>query len=82
VTCKSRSKVDDLEEEQEDSISTFHDGCRYRTFKEDYQINYINTVEETIFISEDRLAAYHKYSTDPTELNDWMHLVHIDCFEV
>ena len=54
--------------------SNFHDGCRYRTFLEDYEVTNRNTEEETIFINKTRLAQYHEYSIDS---GDWMHLVNI-----
>jgi hypothetical protein len=56
----------------------FHDGCRYRTFPEDYQISSRNTDEETIFIDPERLAEYHEYSTDSNNsMSGWLHLKNI-----
>ena len=58
--------------------SNFHDGCRYRTFPEDYEISSQNTDEELIFINPEKLVQYHEYSTDNSDsLSGWMHLKNI-----
>jgi ATP-dependent DNA helicase DinG len=57
----------------------FHDGCRYRTWKEDYEISDPNTPQEAIYICDATLNAYQDYSTEIDRENKtgWMHLLNI-----
>ena len=59
-------------------VTSFHNGCRYRTFPEDYELTSENTDEELIFIKPERLAQYHEYSTDNSDsMTGWLHLKNI-----
>jgi ATP-dependent DNA helicase DinG len=55
----------------------FHNGCRYKTFSEDYSIKNQGTDKEDVFINPTRLEEYRKYSTNSdsnsSKLNSWMH---------
>ena len=55
----------------------FHDGCRYRTYSEDYEVSYPNTDKEDISMSFSRMAEYQVHSTSREGLNGWMHLANI-----
>ncbi len=58
----------------------FHDGCRYRTWEEDYQISDRNGINENIFIPVRTSEAYLRYATviDREKKSGWMHLLNID----
>lgn len=58
----------------------FHNGCRYRTFPEDYEIAFPNTDNEDIFINSVTLSEYQKYSTERGGMDGWMHLENISSF--
>lgn len=55
----------------------FHDGCRYRTYSEDYEVVYPNTDKEDISMSFSREAEYQVHSTLREGLDGWMHLANI-----
>ena len=58
--------------------TSFHSGCRYRTFPEDYEVTSENTDEELIFLKPERTAQYHEYSTDNSDsMTGWLHLKNI-----
>ena len=52
----------------------FHDGCRYRTYSEDYEVAYPNTDKEDVSMSFSRMAEYQVHSTLSEGLDGWMHL--------
>jgi ATP-dependent DNA helicase DinG len=54
-------------------IADFHDGCRYRTFKEDYEKTDPNTDYEDIILKSSRAEQYLKFSTN---LN-WVHMTNV-----
>jgi ATP-dependent DNA helicase DinG len=61
--------------------SKFHNGCRYRTYQEDYSVSNRNTVNETIFIDDSRLDECQKWYKSTAIINtagdigySWMHL--------
>ena len=62
----------------------FHDGCRYRTWEEDYQISDRNGINENIFIPIRTSEAYLRYATliDREKKSGWMHLLNIDAAKV
>ena len=55
----------------------FHDGCRYRTYSEDYEVAYPNTDKEDISMSFSRKAEYQEHSTLRDGLDGWMHLANV-----
>jgi ATP-dependent DNA helicase DinG len=55
----------------------FHDGCRYRTYSEDYEVAYPNTDKEDISMSFSRMAEYQVHSTLRQGLDSWMHLANV-----
>lgn len=70
--CKACSSLRHQEEVD------FHDGCRYRTFPEDYEVASPNTDKENIFINPVTLSDYQEYSTERGGLDGWMHLENIN----
>jgi ATP-dependent DNA helicase DinG len=64
-------------EEGNDEIS-FHDGCRYRTYPEDYEVVFANTDKEDVFMNSTVISEYQKYSTERGGMDGWMHLENID----
>lgn len=65
-----------------DRSSGFHDGCRYRTFLEDYDILNANSDKEEIFINGAQISAYQVHSTLREGANSWSHLVNVTRPEV
>jgi ATP-dependent DNA helicase DinG len=55
----------------------FHDGCRYRTFSEDYEVAYPNTDKEDVSMNFLRMAEYQVHSTLREGLDGWMHLANV-----
>ncbi len=55
----------------------FHDGCRYKTYSEDYELTYPNTDKEDVSMSFSRLAEYQVHSTLRQGLDGWMHLENV-----
>ncbi|MGA9745210.1 MAG: ATP-dependent DNA helicase [Nitrososphaeraceae archaeon] len=55
----------------------FHDGCRYRTYLEDYEVAYPNTDKEEVSMSFSREAEYRVHSTLRDGQEGWMHLANI-----
>ena len=55
----------------------FHDGCRYRTYSEDYEVAYPNTDKEDVSMSFSRMAEYQVHSTLREGLDGWMHLANV-----
>ncbi|MGA8916323.1 MAG: hypothetical protein WB474_10060, partial [Nitrososphaeraceae archaeon] len=55
----------------------FHDGCRYRTYSEDYEVAYPNTDKEEVSMSFSREAEYRVHSTLRDGQEGWMHLANI-----
>ena len=55
----------------------FHDGCRYRTYSEDYEVAYPNTDKEDVSMSFSRMGEYQVHSTLRDGLDGWMHLANV-----
>ena len=55
----------------------FHDGCRYRTYSEDYEVAYPNTDKEDISMSFSRKTEYQEYSTLRDGLDGWIQLANV-----
>ncbi len=55
----------------------FHDGCRYRTYSEDYEVAYPNTDKEDISMRFSRIAEYQEHSTLRDGQDGWMHLANV-----
>ncbi|MGB8450201.1 MAG: hypothetical protein WCE25_10820, partial [Nitrososphaeraceae archaeon] len=55
----------------------FHDGCRYRTYSEDYEVAYPNTDKEEVSMSFSREAEYRVHSTLRDGQEAWMHLANV-----
>ncbi len=55
----------------------FHDGCKYRTYSEDYELTYPNADKEDVSMSFSRLAEYQAHSTLRQGLDRWMHLENV-----
>ena len=60
----------------------FHDGCRYRTYSEDYDVSYPNTDKEDVSMNNSRIAEYQVHSTLREGLYGWMHLANVSEQEV
>ena len=63
--------------------SKFHDGCRYRTYLEDYEIEIQNTDNEQIEISPLRREEYQAWYriTNKNDSDFWMHTSNFEDFE-
>jgi hypothetical protein len=57
--------------------NVFHDGCRYRTYSEDYELTYPNTDKEDGSMGFSRLAEYQMHSTLRQGLDGWTHLENV-----
>jgi len=69
--------------------SKFHDGCRYKTYQEDYKISKRNTIYENVFIDELRLDEYKKWYKSTSFINTagnagyiWTHLNNLEKDEI
>jgi Rad3-related DNA helicase len=56
----------------------FHNGCRYRTYPEDYELVFPNTDKEDVFMNSVIQSEYQKYSTEKGGTDGWMHLENIN----
>ena len=74
--CNACSSLPDYEEG--DGKISFHDGCRYRTYPEDYEVVFANTDKEDVFMNSTILSEYQKYSTEKGGMDGWMHLENIN----
>jgi Rad3-related DNA helicase len=72
--CSACSSLFNCEAGDEDGKISFHDGCRYRTYKEDYEVVFANTDKEDIFMNITAPSEYQKYSTEKGGADSWIHL--------
>ena len=74
--CTACSSLTDYKEG--DGEISFHHGCRYRTFPEDYEVVFANTDKEDVLINSIVVSEYQKYSTERGGTDGWMHLQNIN----
>lgn len=55
----------------------FHDGCRYRTYRKDYEVVNANSDREDVIINTSLKMAYQHHSTIRDGLGGWFHLINI-----
>ena len=80
--CKSR-RWDSTATNTTTNKSKFHDGCRYRTYLEDYEIEFQNTDNEQIELSPLRREEYQAWYkiTNKNDSDFWMHTSNFEDFE-
>lgn len=71
--CASLTKY-----QEGDGEINFHDGCRYRTYPEDYEVVFANTDKEDVFMNSVTASEYQKYSTERRGTDGWIHLENVD----
>ena len=82
IAYKHNRKMCELCQLRERSTAKFHDGCRYRTFPEDYNVEYANSSSERVEISDLRKQEYQLwYKTNGNDIERWMHSKNFDNFE-
>ena len=66
--------------------SNFHNGCRYRTYQEDYCVKNTNTSAEAVFIDNLRFDEFQKWCTSTQLINmageigySWLHFNNLKC---
>ena len=74
--CNACSSLKEYEEG--DGEIDFHNGCRYRTYPEDYEVIFANTDKEDVVMDSIVISEYQKYSTERGGMDGWMHLENID----
>ena len=80
--CKSR-RWDSTATNTTTNKRKFHDGCRYRTYLEDYEIEFQNTDNEQIEVSPLRREEYQAWYkiTNKNDSDFWMHTSNFEDFE-
>jgi len=67
---------------QESSNTKFHNGCRYRTYPEDYSLEFRNSINEQVELSNLRKQEYESwYKGNENESDFWMHTKNFANFE-
>lgn len=64
--------------------SKFHNGCRYRTYTEDYDLEFKNTDNERVELNELRMEQYQSWYkvTDKQKLEAWTHTKNFQDFKM